>query len=59
MKQPKTVHTQAREMAKHYTKRYPKMGDEGLRVCLQRVFELNPKLHRLLAANLKELLKEP
>lgn len=46
-------------MAKHYTKRYPKMGDEGLRVCLQRVFELNPKLHRLLAANLKELLKEP
>ncbi len=46
-------------MAKHYTKRYPKMGDEGLRVCLQRVLELNPKLHNLLTANLKHLLQKP
>lgn len=59
MRQPKTVHTQAREMAAHYTKRYPKMGDEGLQVCLRRVYEINPKLHRLLSANLQHLLKQP
>jgi hypothetical protein len=47
----------AKQMAEYYMGHREKMGDDGIRACMRRVAQENPKLHRFLQHELTEYIR--
>lgn len=55
--QQDNLEEQAKTMAEFYEARLEKMGIEGITVCLARLAQINPPLHKELTKQLKEIRK--